>query len=91
MVVRAGSGRCCFHVGSETQERVKEKDEIILTWFDGYLKGAHAQAITREVIEELRALKRDATSPAKADRYMALLRAILKKCVDEWQVVESAP
>jgi hypothetical protein len=37
------------------------------------LEGAHVQAITREVMEEPRALKRDATSPAAADRYMALL------------------
>jgi len=76
---------------TETHKRTKEKDEIILTWFDEQLKGAHVQAITREVIEELRALKRDETSPATADRYMALLRAILKKCVDDWQVLESAP
>jgi integrase len=76
---------------AETQKRTKEKDEIILTWFDEHLKGAHVQTITREVIEELRALKRDETSPATADRYMALLRAILKKCVDDWQVLESAP
>jgi len=76
---------------AETQKRTKAKDEIILAWFDEHLKDAHVQAITREVIEELRALKRDETSPATADRYMALLRAILKKCADDWQVLESAP
>jgi integrase len=62
-----------------------------LTWLDTHLAGAVVQSITREVVEELRALKRDETTPATADRCMALLRAILKKCADDWQVMESAP
>ena len=108
---------------SETQKRSKSKDELILTWFDEHLAGVSVQEITRDVVEELRALKvkelsvrkegrvralaakeeraltaeemctLEATSPAKAtaDRYMALLRAILRKCVNDWQVLTSVP
>ena len=76
---------------AETQKRTKAKDEEILTWFDEHLKDADAQGITREVIDELRALRAEETSPATADRYMALLRAILRKCVNDWQVLDAAP
>jgi integrase len=76
---------------AETQKRTKAKDEAILTWFDEHLKDADVQGITREVIDELRALKAEEQSQATADRYMALLRAILRKCVNEWSVLEAAP
>jgi integrase len=39
----------------------------------------------------MRALKAEETSESTANRYMALLRAILKRCVDDWKVLESAP
>ncbi len=76
---------------SETQKRTKAKDEAILRWLDEHLEGADVQGITREVIEELRALKAEEQSQATADRYMALLRAILRKCVHDWGVLDSAP
>jgi integrase len=43
------------------------------------------------VVQELRALKAVETSEANADRHMALLRSILNKCVNEWEVLDSAP
>ena len=49
------------------------------------------QAITRDVIQELRELKSAETSEATSDRHMALLRAILNKCVRDWQVLDSVP
>jgi integrase len=63
----------------------------ILGWLDSHLKGRSIQEITREVIEELRALKAEEASPATADRHMERLRAILRKSRDDWQVVESIP
>lgn len=76
---------------AETQKRTKEKDEEILSWFDENLKDADVHGITREVIDELRALKAEESSPATADRYMSLLRAVLRKCVNDWQVLDKAP
>lgn len=63
----------------------------ILNWLDSHLKGCSVQDITREVVEELRELKRLEASEATADRHMERLRAILRKCRDDWQVVESIP
>jgi len=75
---------------SETRKRSKAKDELILTWFDEHLSGQSVQDITRGVVEKLRALRAKETSESTADRYMALLRAILRKCVNDWQVLTSA-
>lgn len=63
----------------------------ILNWLDTHLKGHSIQEITREVVEALRALKAAQASEATADRHMERLRAILRKCQDDWQVVDSIP
>jgi integrase len=63
----------------DTQKRSKEKDRIIVAWFDGHLKGQPLENITAEVIEELRQLRAEETSPSTANRYMAFLRALLRK------------
>lgn len=55
------------------------------------MREASLHDITREVVDELRALKAEETSPATADRHMALLRSILRKAVNDWQVIDSAP
>lgn len=73
------------------RKRSSGKDEIILTWFDEHLRGRTLQEITREVVEELRALKAAEQSEATADRYMALLRAILRRAKFDWQVLDDIP
>jgi hypothetical protein len=60
---------------AETQKRSKRRDVDILAWFDEHLDGEMVQDITREVIEELRALRAKQSSKATADRFMCLLRA----------------
>jgi integrase len=65
--------------------------QTILKWLDSHLKGRSVQEITREVVEELRALKAAEASEATADRHMERLRAILRKCRDDWQVIDSIP
>lgn len=62
-----------------TEKRTVEKDVAIIAWFDQTLKGQPLTNIDDAVIAELRGLKADETSKATADRYMALLRAILKR------------
>lgn len=74
---------------AETRKRSKRKDELILAWLGEHLSQYDVQAITREVVQELRALKAAETSESTADRHMALLRAILNKCVTDWEVLDS--
>lgn len=77
---------------SDTRKRSKDKDRAIIAWFTAQFDATTSvQDITREVIDELRALKADETSESTADRYMALLRSILKKCADDWGTLDKAP
>lgn len=76
---------------AETQKRTKDKDIAIIAWFDEHLKGQPISNITREVIDELRALKAEETTQSNANRYMAFLRALLRKAAHDWQVIEAAP
>jgi integrase len=76
---------------TETRKRSKARDESIPAWFEEHLKDCDVQAITREVVQQLRALKTAQTSESTADRHMALLRSILNKCVRDWEVLDAAP
>jgi integrase len=76
---------------AETQKRSKRRDVDILAWFDKHLDGQMVQDITREVIEELRALRAKESSKATSDRFMCLLRAILRRCVYDWEVLDRMP
>lgn len=63
----------------ETKKRSKWRDEAIISWFDTHLKGQPLTNITDEVIKELRGLKAEETSESTTNRYMAFLRALLRK------------
>lgn len=77
---------------TDTRKRTAAKDRTIIAWFSAQLDPTTTvQDITREVIDQLRALKAEETSESTADRYMALLRAILKKCADDWGTLDKAP
>lgn len=78
----------------ETTKKSKAKDELLIEWFCSQpeLKDAPLSAIDIDVIQELRALLADeGKSKATVDRYMALLRAILRKCAFEWRYLEQPP
>ena len=78
----------------ETTKKSKHKDELLLEWFCSQpeLKDAPLSAIDIDVIQELRALLADeGKSKATVDRYMACLRAILRKCASEWRYLEQPP
>jgi integrase len=80
---------------SETGKKSTEKDKIILEWLEPYIADEPISNITREAIEELRKLCLDdgkkKRSKATVDRYMALVRSILRKCEREWDLLDRAP
>jgi ribonuclease D len=77
---------------TETKKRTKSKDEYMLAWFGGYLDNEPLSAIDRDTIEDLReGLREEGASESTVDRYMALLRAILRKARDEWRYIDNIP
>lgn len=76
---------------TETRKRSKDVDERIIAWLSEQIGDASLSAIDREVIDQLRGMKAEEQSESTADRYMALLRSILKKAADDWQWIDKAP
>lgn len=65
-------------VEDRQQKRSISTDMGILRWLQPHLTGALLMDIDRDKLDEIRHLKAAETSPARADRVMALVSAILK-------------
>lgn len=73
------------------QGRDRERDRERLKWFAQYLDALPLDSITPAIIEKLRAVRAGESSPATANRYMALVRMILRKAHREWDWTDRAP
>lgn len=77
---------------TETQRKVThEADKGKIRWLQQFLRGHSLELIDRELIAAIGAAKAQQTSPATANRHLALIRAILRKAVYEWEWIEKAP
>ena len=61
-----------------------------LAWFQPYFSGKYLHDLTRAYISEVLEIKRQETSNANANRYLALVRSILNACV-VWGWLEHTP
>lgn len=75
----------------EADGRDKERERQRLTWFSPYLDSTPLADISRDRIEKLRTLRAQESGPSTANRYMALVRAILRKAHREWDWIDKAP
>lgn len=63
-----------------------------LRWMDRFLKDKYLDAIDRALIDKLTDAKRDeGVSNATVNRVLEVLRAILRKAVNEWEWIDRAP
>ena len=67
-----------------------QKDMEHLTWLQSYFRGKPLTEMNRSFIMEVLEIKKKETSPASANRVLALVRAVLRMCV-EWDWLDSAP
>lgn len=68
-----------------------EGDKAKLRWLTLHLRGKTIDAIDRDVLMHLAELKREETSASTANRYTALLRAILRRAHGRWQWLDKVP
>ena len=69
-----------------------ETDKIHLRWLDRFLGGKSLDAVTREVIDKITdAKQREGVSNATVNRILEVLRAILRKCRDDWEWIDRVP
>lgn len=63
-----------------------------LRWMDRFLKGKALDAIDRDLIDRITDAKRDeGVTNATVNRVLEVLRAILRKAVNEWEWIDRAP
>jgi integrase len=75
----------------ECRSRERERERERLKWFAPYLDDVVLSQIDRDLIEKARAVRAAESSPSTANRYMALLRNVLRKAHREWDWIERAP
>jgi integrase len=67
------------------------EDRAKFQWLGGYLCGRLLHTITRDEIQAIGEAKARESSRATANRYLALVRAVLKRAAGPWQWIEKAP
>ncbi|WP_210397307.1 tyrosine-type recombinase/integrase [Motiliproteus sediminis] len=77
---------------ADTQEKADhQKDVGKLKWLDTYLRDRYLDQIDRDLIDEIGRIKRAESSPSTANRYLALMRAILRMARNEWDWIDKVP
>lgn len=62
-----------------------------LRWLDPYFGQLYLDQISRDLIDEVAKQKKKGKAAATVNRYLALIRSILRAARDDWQWVESVP
>lgn len=68
-----------------------EGDKAKLRWLDRFLAGRELQQIDRTVIDQIKYVREREASTGTANRYLALVRAILRRACHEWEWMERVP
>jgi len=67
------------------------KDISKLRWLDRYWRELNLNEITRAAINDISTLRRQEVSAATTNRYLALIRAILRRARDDWEWIVAMP
>ena len=81
---------CQWLIATE-HKRTHQGDVSKLGWLQQFLRGKELAAITREEIVAIGERKRAEASGPTANRYLALIRAILRKACNEWEWIDKVP
>jgi integrase len=68
-----------------------KEDRRMFQWLDQFLAGRLLHTITRDEIQAIGEAKVQQSSRATANRYLALVRAVLRRAAGPWQWIEKAP
>jgi integrase len=69
-----------------------EQDKSHLRWLDRHLGGKQLDFISRGIVDRITDVKlTEGVSNATVNRVLEVLRAILRKCVNDWEWLERAP
>ena len=69
-----------------------EQDKAHLRWLDRHLAGKQLELIGRGIVDRITDMKlAEGVSNATVNRVLEVLRAILRKCVSDWEWLDRAP
>lgn len=68
-----------------------QEDRVKLKWIAEHLGGRLLASVDGDLVARLGRIKAEATTPATANRYLALVRAILRRACKVWEWIERAP
>lgn len=74
-----------------SHKRSHDKDIAKLRWLDRYLGHLMLSQVSRELIDRIGEVKAKESSPANANRYLALVRSILRRARDDWEWLDHIP
>lgn len=74
-----------------THKRTQAWDKSMLRWFHPHLGGKALDEINRAFLDEVKAKRAKGVSPGTVNRYMALVRAILRKACNDWEWLDRVP
>jgi integrase len=66
-------------------------DVVRLKWLQQFLRMKPLAEITRDFVMQVAETKKRESSPSNANRYIALIRAILRRAEREWEWLDKAP
>lgn len=66
-------------------------DKAKLRWLDQYLGGKQLDEIDRTLIDHIRFAREKVASAGTANRYLALVRAVLRRACNEWEWIDRVP
>lgn len=72
-------------------KRTHAWDVSMLKWFSPHLGGKELADINRTLLDEVRARRAKNVTPGTCNRYMALVRAILRRACQEWEWLDRVP
>jgi hypothetical protein len=76
----------------ESQLKKSHREDVSkISWLQTYFRGKYLDELTRDVIAKVGELKFKETSPATANRLLALIRAILRKAALDWEWIDKPP
>ena len=78
-------GRVRRYSGTAHEDRVKFR------WLDAHFRGRLLHSITRDEIQAMGKAKAKEASRPTANRYLALVRAVLRQAAGPWQWIAKAP
>ncbi len=74
-----------------THKKTHSHDVANIKWFQQFFRGKLLTELTKDLIFEVVEIKRKEFSNATANRYLALIRSILRRAMNEWEWIDKVP